>query len=264
MQASGPDAATVAATPWSLWLGPRSGAAASVWESAAPYCSWRTDDEGRADEPGPRLAVVVESTPGETSTAAIQELRHRRPLAPFVLLGLPWVDGRPSVAAQTGVPRVSWHAWPSFLRRYFAPESQGLGFEASLSPLFTTADRIVRCRTPTLPGHRAIGLVTNRTRLSSGLAASLTISRKSPLTVASHEDFEPLAECDAVVWDALRGDEPSDAELARLRADAPKARIVVCVGFPRPFDFARLHNAGADAVLAKPTTAGDLHATLFG
>jgi hypothetical protein len=62
----------------------------------------------------------------------------------------------------------------------------------------------------------------------------------------------------AIVFDADPWDERRREALAQLRKDHPHARIVACVGFPRPDLDAELRTSGADAIWYKLATLADL------
>jgi len=204
----------------------------------------------------PGIIVVAQLWPGEFTASDVDSLRRAAPLARFVSLLGPWLEGE----GRTGQPlagslRVYWHRWDEF-SAFLDARSPNSQFAWSLPSTSSDDERLLSandiepavfsaCAVPSL----LIAIVARDRDTFQSL--SDTCARRGWQTVwLRNVETETSFHPDAVLLDA-----PSEIELSclvRLHAVIRRAPAIAIVGFPRFDDVSRWRVAGAAAVISKP------------
>jgi DNA-binding NarL/FixJ family response regulator len=207
----------------------------------------------------PDVIVVAQAYPGQFSPAALDGLRRRAPLARVVALLGSWCEGemrsgRPS----PGVIRLYWHQGPARCQRQLRRILEGRDSTWDLPATATEEERLLAAAKT--PWPRRQGLVAIATRRSEMEAVLAAICRACGYaTVWLREPQAARVEgAAAAIFDAADGGQEELDQVRRLSAALAPAPLVVLMDFPRIDDVARLHSAGAAALLAKPLHVDDL------
>ena len=252
----------------------------------------------RGADDSPDLMILLVAHPGEFSAAAVEEWRHRAPLARVVALLGAWCEGE----ARSGhpwpaIPRIYWHQWVNWFAREMSALEAGICGTLSLPITATDEERLLHPveiqeklvrgtigvyvpgenggpgfrQPPTPRGKRDSRAASPRfssddTTVRRDMAAMLVdVCRELGYEAVcfsgepSSVDGIPLV---AAIWDAsLLGRDCWD----ELRALTDRWRgvpwIALC-DFPRQEDRRRAIDRGARELLSKPLLIADLRATL--
>jgi CheY-like chemotaxis protein len=215
-------------------------------------------DRFEGDEQPPDLVVLTQARPGEYAHRDLLRLRHRVPLAPFVVLLGTWSEGE----MRTGEPlpdvvRVYWHQWMPRFEQQIAMFARGVCPSWGLPSTSTDEERLLWTNKHSRPRYDGVvAIVAERHEPADWLtdacaALGLRAVRTIPGASDNPRDFR------LVLWDALPG-AGDVTDLAALREAFDEIPIVVVTSFPRTDDRQRLLAAGAAAVLSKPMLLEDL------
>jgi CheY-like chemotaxis protein len=221
----------------------------------------------------PALLLFAERFPGEFAAAEVAALRAGAPLARCLALLGSWCEGETrSGKPLPGLTRLYWHQWSPQAVEEIEKLVAGRPGEWSLPITATDEERhvlgphsgpYVGSAVRTNSDHdRTLVAVWARERQAGLALAEL-------LTAAGHpaQWLAPGAETDRTTWaatlvDLARGTEREWQELAAICADENSGPVIALLGFPRPEDAERAQEAGAAALISKPTRAAHLLATL--
>jgi CheY-like chemotaxis protein len=207
----------------------------------------------------PEIVVLVQLRPGEFREDEIDQLRRAAPIARLIVLAGSWCEGETRTGRPPpGTQRIYWHQWPARidaeLARLAAGECPGWGL-----PLTATEDERLLHASAESPSPRH-GLVAVAAASAGTYDALADACRAAGYSTAWLRAPGPAAlEGVAAVLCDLDGTERDAAESARHWAGQfSPVPVVVIASFPRADDIARLSDAGAANVLAKPFLVGDL------
>jgi len=209
----------------------------------------------------PDVIVAAQAFPGEISHAALDHLRRRAPLARVVGLLGSWCEGEVRTGSPwPGAARAYWHQWSVRSGRQFRRLARAERCAWSLPPTATEEERLVADR---FDGSGQ-GLVLIRSRCGEmGQWLSAACRRQGFSTIVQRGPSSDRVEgAAAALFDLGRIDAAECEELSRWAESLGSAPVVALASFPRIDDHRRLLSAGAQAVLSKPLTLGDLYAQL--
>lgn len=198
----------------------------------------------------PAVIVLAEVGSQPRSNDDLAQLRRTVPLARLVRLVDPWLEGESRTNRSLPVAlRAQWH--------------QRIDqFPWSL-PITASQDD---CLLATVDDERGIESPSNNTLIAicardretvQSLAGIFTAQRWKSLCLRTPPTETPLS-VDVVIFDLAFGTDQELAQLAAMKSAVGAAPLIALLGFPRPEDIARLHSAGAAAVIAKPFLTADL------
>ena len=202
----------------------------------------------------PDLLVIGSTRPKASDQAALESLRSAAPLVRIIAVLGPWCDGE----ARGGRPlegcvRIGWRHFSAYL----AQELQRV--RETSCPLWglpltaTDAERLLFAE-PVSDEQPAVDLgsvaVSSASReMAEWLAAVCRRAGRQVQIVAEPSQLTMTPPPAVLLWDIGNH---FDASLAPWQAVASDLSIVLLADFPRPSDLARLREAGASSVLAKP------------
>ncbi len=212
-----------------------------------------------ADGLSPAVIVVAQCWPSQFSRRDLNRLRRAAPLARFVGLLGPWLEGE----TRTGKP------WPTMQRSYWHQAAVRLASEPSEShfpqwSLAVTAGDDERLLLDTLKsssaGHdrrRVIAICARHRETAESLADICRMQKWNSIWLRELPTETPL-EVDALIVDNPKGVGAEVNNITRLRTLVGDAPILVLLGFPQQEIVDQLLSAGATAVVAKPSLTSDL------
>jgi DNA-binding NarL/FixJ family response regulator len=211
----------------------------------------------------PDVIVLAQAFPGEFSSAAVDRLRVRAPLARFVALLGSWCEGE----GRTGQPwpaclRIYWHQWASRAIPELGRLRDGLPSTFSLPLTVSEEERALAAAER--PVARREGLVVVRSAEYAMFECLAGACRAVGREVVSWRSGElPLGRAiDAGLFDVAECDAEEIAQLRAFADAIAPAPVVAIAGFPRIDDCRRLRGSGATAVVSKPFQLEDLTACL--
>jgi CheY-like chemotaxis protein len=206
----------------------------------------------------PAVIVVAQRWPSEIAASDVDSLRRVAPLARFVSLLGPWLEGE----SRTGRPlaaslRVYWHRWNEFSPALDAlsPNSPFAWSLPSTSNdderLLSTHDIEPAVSSVSTGPSLLIAIVASDRSLFQSLADAC--ARRGWQTVwLRNVEAETSFHPDAILLDAATTSDIELSRLVRLRATISRSPIVAILGFPRFEDVSRWKAAGATLVISKP------------
>lgn len=210
-------------------------------------------------ELSPALVVIASARPGQWSDEAIEQLRQRLPLTPFVSLLGTWCEGEMrSGAPWPGLVRVYWHQWRQRFAREIARIATGKCGSWSL-PATASAEERLMSQTDAGQRHSrgVAAVVADGREMAEWLVATCRAHGWTTVWNAGWRSAE-LQGADVVVWD-VGLIEPGWFEiLQKIRDVFGDAPVVALTDFPRVEGQQQLTAAGAAAVLSKPLLVTDL------
>lgn len=207
----------------------------------------------------PALAVIASARPGQWSDEAIERLRQRLPLTPFVaLLGM-WCEGEMrSGAPWPGVVRVYWHQWRQRFAREIACITTGQCGSWSLPVTASAEERLFSQTDARQPGNRGVAaVVADGREMAEWLVAACRAHGWTTVWNAAWRSAE-LKGADVVVWDVGPVEPAAFEILQEIRDVFGDAPVVALTDFPRVESQRQLSAVGAAAVLSKPLFVSDL------
>lgn len=224
------------------------------FDDPAGAISWCNESETP-----PALVVIASARPGQWSDEAIERLRGRLPLVPFVALLGAWCEGEMrSGAPWPGVVRVYRHQWRQRFAREIARMAAGQCGSWSLPVTASAEERLLSQADSSKPGnHGVVAVVADGRETAEWLVAAC---RAHGWTTVWNTDWRSaeLHGVDVVVWD-LGPIEPAAFEiLHEIRDVFGDAPVVALSDFPREENKRQLSAAGAAAVLSNPLLVSDL------
>lgn len=207
----------------------------------------------------PALVVIASVRPGQWSYEAIEQLRGRLPLVPFVALLGAWCEGEMrSGAPWPGVVRVYWYQWRQRFGREWAAIASGQCRSWSLPVTASAEERLLPQADPGKPGNHGVAAVVADGRETAEWLVAACRSHGWTTVWNTVWRSAELQGVDVVVWDA-GAIEPAAVEILQEIRDAfGDAPVAALTDFPRVEEQRRLMAAGAAAVVSKPLLASDL------
>lgn len=202
----------------------------------------------------PVLIVVAQANPGQFSPAKIETLRRHAPLARIVGLLGSWMEGE----RRTGRPwhptsRAYWHQW---LPRHAKAWNDAGQWSWPITAL--DEDRVLRKCATRMPAMKLACVIYAKQRESASALMEIANHQGWTFSWTRHTDELVAQSVDAVLFDAIRGNNAEIEEMSRLQNHFAHIPIVVLVGFPRTQDHEAWMNAGASALISKPYQIDDL------
>jgi len=221
----------------------------------------------------PALLVFAERYPGEFPAAEVAALRARAPLARCLALLGSWCEGETrSGQPLLGMARLYWHQWSPHALAEIQKLVAGQPGEWALPVTATDEERNVF---GPHSGPNVGSAVRTNSDDGQGLVAVWAEDRQAGLALAEllsaagqpAQWLPPGAEIGDTTWaatlvDLARGTEREWQALATLCGDQNSGPVIALLGFPRPEDAEHAKEAGAAALISKPTRAAHLLATL--
>ena len=200
----------------------------------------------------PDAVVLAWPCPGAFAARDISRLRTAAPLARQLAILGSWCEGKVrSGEIIPGLIRTVWHQWiPSWADDFQArtvTRLPGWGLPETAADEERLLARAAR-RWPSRSGLIAIASRRFDTAELHGEACRLR--GYSTAWLKNGEDLLRIGRPALVIWD---GDTDQMAELSSIRANS-SAPIVALIDFPRADDVRRATEAGAAAVLSRPTS----------
>lgn len=206
----------------------------------------------------PDLIVLVPAWSGAIRQAEVEEVRRAFPLAGWVQIVTPWLDGTPrSGRPLMGVLSVPWFEARSWL------EIQAAAWRHGNRPMWSGMKPIDQAwpadsgetlddgaASPTM--GRTIGLCAADRSLLDVYRELLTRDQHTLCTIDLSSDREPAPELAAVIWDDAPHCGQSAQELERLALRISPVPILAVCSLLRPHEVADYCRQGATTVLGKP------------
>ncbi|MGI8978184.1 MAG: hypothetical protein ACR2FY_03050 [Pirellulaceae bacterium] len=209
------------------------------------------DSRPRTNDPD--LILLVASRPGRFSTAEVETLHRRAPLARLVALLGGWCEGEVrSGHPWPGVTRIYSHQWQARLPREL---------ETWQPRTATEIDRLMSSRPATKAQRQLIGIAASQRTMYGALAAACRSFGKDAVWLLPNLP-SPVQRVDAVIYDATLDLPVELVRLSELRDQLHVPSAILLLDFPRQSDLEQATAAGATAILAKPYLIADLAAEI--
>jgi CheY-like chemotaxis protein len=202
----------------------------------------------------PELIVLALTRPGVFGLQPLRQLRSLAPLAGYcVVLGSQCEGEMRTGKPLLGMPRVFWHAWPTFWAQQIARRNDGLLPAWTLPATVSEEDRLLsHADSPSSQVHPVQVAILAETPASARALANAVAVDGHIATVWKANDRDSTEAVEMVVWDA-----PPAALADRRQVEAVKRRssgaaLLGVATFPRYQERAKAVSAGVDAILAKP------------
>jgi CheY-like chemotaxis protein len=201
----------------------------------------------------PDLILLVASRPGRFSTAEVESLHRRAPLARLVALLGSWCEGElRSGHPWPGVTRIYAHQWQARLPREL---------ETWQPRTATEIDRLLNSRPAIKPQRQLIGIAAAQRTMFDALAAACRSFGQDAVWLPPNLP-PPTQRVDAILYD-VTFDLPDElARLSELREQLHHPPALLLHNCPRQSDLEQAAHAGASSILAKPYLIADLAAEL--
>jgi hypothetical protein len=217
----------------------------------------------------PALIVIAQRWPGEFSSHELTKLKRAAPLAKFIALLGPWLEGETRTGKPwPGMQRIYWHQAESRFNcelellldgapeTWAAPDTfhvdeRALAAAIAESP---SSDPGAAIYDPTAP---LIVIRSSPRDTANSLAELCAEQRWNTLWLRELPSATPL-HASAVLFDVRSNVSAELSNLAALRAATDDALIIALVGFPRLGDVQRLQSTGVTAVISKPFLTSDV------
>jgi CheY-like chemotaxis protein len=209
----------------------------------------------------PAVIIVAQRWPGEFTASDRDALRRFAPLARFVSLLGPWLEGE----TRTGCPlagslRVYSHTWAGFFPALDARSQKS--FSAwSLPSTASDDERLLSAHDIEL----ATSSVSSTPSLLIAIVARDRETFQSLADICGHRGWQTVwlrnaeretsLHPDAILLDAATTSEIELSRFVHLHAAIRRPPIITVLGFPRIEDVSRWKAAGAAAVMSKPFQA---------
>ena len=201
----------------------------------------------------PDLILLVASRPGRFSTAEVEQLHRRAPLARLIALLGSWSEGEiRSGHPWPGVTRIYAHQWQARLPRELQTWQPRTANEI---------DRLMSSRPAAKAQRQLIGIVAGQRTMFDALSAACRSFGKDAVWLLPNLP-PPVQHVDAVIHDATHDLADELEVMSELRARLHKPPTLLLLDYPRQGDLQLAAEAGATAILARPYLIADLAAEI--
>jgi hypothetical protein len=212
----------------------------------------------RLQTPAPTLICLAEPRPGMFTNADVLALSGQWPLARIVVIAGCLADGRRRSGPDLpGVIMVPWHDLPARLRAWLHALAEGRPSSLDLPLTARRDERWLNQFVGPKPVREAADHPQVTVAADSTLAAEAVgeLVLSSGGTLVGQQTGRPsiTAPADLVIWDVGDAIEPHLGWLRLLARQRPHRSIVLLCSFPRSDAVRAAIDAGATAVLGRPT-----------
>jgi len=206
----------------------------------------------------PAIIVAAQHWPGEFAASDVDSLRRAAPLARFVSLLGPWLEGE----ARTGRPlagalRMYWHRWGEFSASLDAslPNSE---FAWSLPSTSGDDERLLSASdldpavSPVSAIPSLLVAIVAHDRETFQSLADICARRAWQTVWLRNVQTETSFHPDAILLDAATTSDIELSCLVRLHTGTHRPPTIVILGFPRFEDVSRWKEADAASIISKP------------
>lgn len=220
-------------------------------------------ETGEYAGPEPEFILFAAACPGRFSSAQIEGLHRRAPLAKLLALLGGWCEGEVrSGRPWPGVTRIYAHQWQARLLQEVLPARKQGGAAPWQPRTASEIDRLlIKAKTALGHARRLIGIMAARRTAFEALAGACESQGQSTVWLLPPLP-PPVQHVDAILCDATLDLTTELALLSSLREQLHAPPAILLLDFPRQDDIAQAANAGVTAVLARPYLIADLAAEI--
>jgi len=207
----------------------------------------------------PELVVLVQSRPGEFSSAQLDALRAHVPLARIWRLLDSWCEGEQrSGRPPAGCTNIYAHQWPARVAAELAENKLRIHLVPFGPATATSEERLLWGDGQPLTKRAGLVVVcAPHAETATALAELCQLGGYDTLVVAGHQHWN-VAAATAILWDCPIEAAADANRVAQLRAAAGGAPLFAMLSFPRVDDCQRAIEAGAAGVISKPFLLRDV------
>ncbi len=224
-----------------------------------------------SNEPEPTIICIAETHPGQIQYHDVLRLVHHWPLSRIVAVGSCLSDGRRrSGPVVDGIVEVPWHDLPSRMKVWLQRIESGAPSSLSRAP---TLRREERWLAEAIEQQTFCDTVDQRAQVTVSVsAASKTMTEAVGELVTAAGGIlvncvtgKPAIEdtADVILWDLYDSPESQLEWIRLLASQKPNRLIALLCSFPRGDSAQAAMEAGATAVLGRPTDCEAIRGVLF-
>ncbi len=222
-------------------------------------------------QPEPTIICLAETHPGQVHYKDVLRLIHHWPLSRVVAVGSCLSDGRRrSGPVMDGILEVPWHDLPSRMRVWLQRIKTGVPSSLSRAPTLRREERWLA---------EAIERQTFCDTVDQSAQATVTVAASSKMMAEAVSELVPaaggiLVNCvsgkpaiqdtaDVILWDLYDSPESQLEWIRLLTSQKPNRAIALLCSFPRGDTAQAAMEAGATAILGRPTDCEAIRGVLF-